>query len=224
MAFFPEIKRSTFIPLAGLAVAAYYLLVLLPLARRSHYLDGPLQTNWQKLAASLEQTNARAIDFLRITNQLYETRQALRQLAEAKKEVITRIEMGPTVRAHMEAPFQLVDYENERSKQADALGKLAKQQGVAVDPSVFASFPGHSAVVRQPTLLWPALTLVENLLTTALRCKVAALHSLDVSLSLTNSPASHDSMRLAEVPLQLEFTGPVPNVANFLLSLPLRAE
>ena len=58
MAFVPEMRRSTIIPLAGLAVAAYYLLVLLPLARRSHHLDAPLQSGWQKLAASLEQTNA----------------------------------------------------------------------------------------------------------------------------------------------------------------------
>ena len=70
MALLPEMKRSSMVPLAALAVAAYYLFILLPLARRSHNLDTPLQSGWQKLAASLEQTNARAIDFVRITNQL----------------------------------------------------------------------------------------------------------------------------------------------------------
>ena len=40
---FSEYQRRGLIPLAGLALAAYYSFVILPLARKAQSLDGPLQ-------------------------------------------------------------------------------------------------------------------------------------------------------------------------------------
>ena len=153
---FSEYQRRGIVPLAGLALAAYYLFVLLPLARRAESLDEPLQKAWQKLSVSLDQTNATAIDFLHITNQLSETRQALLILENAKQQATARLQLGAAVRAKMHADFELVEYENERSRQLEELGNLAKQQQVAVEPAVFASFPEHTADVKQPALLWAA--------------------------------------------------------------------
>ncbi len=48
---FREYQRRGIVPLAGLALAAYYLFVLLPLARQAESLDEPLQKAWQKLSA-----------------------------------------------------------------------------------------------------------------------------------------------------------------------------
>src|SRR6266705_5349233 len=110
-----EYKRRSILPLAGLALAAYYLIVLLPLSRRAKELDAPLQNAWQKLSASLDQTNVIAIDFLRITNQLAETRQAITLLENAKQKAAARLELGATVRKRMNEPFKLVDYQIERS-------------------------------------------------------------------------------------------------------------
>jgi hypothetical protein len=124
----------------------------------------------------------------------------------------------------MQAPFQLVEYESERSKLADSLSKLAKEQAVKIEPAVFAGFPELTADVRQPSLLWPALAMIDTLLSTAARCKVASLHTLEVPLPLTTLPPSNTSTRVAEVPLVLEATGNVTSVAQFLLSLPLRRE
>ena len=121
---FSEYQRRGVVPLAGLALAAYYLFVLLPLARWAESLDEPLQKAWQKLSISLDQTNATAIDFLHITNQLSETRQALLILENAKQQATARLQLGPAVRARMHADFQLVDYENERSRQLDELSNL----------------------------------------------------------------------------------------------------
>jgi hypothetical protein len=224
MRFLRELKRSTIIPLAALGLGAFYLFVLVPLSRRANHLDTPLNEAWHKLAVSLEQTNATAIDFLRITNQLYETRQALKQLDAAKKQAVARLELGATVRARMQSPFQLFEYEEERSSRADALRKLAKQQAVTIEPAVFAGFPEHTADVRQPTLLWPALSMIEGLLGAAIRSKVATVHTLEAPLKLTQPPPGYGGSRLAEVPLQLEVTGPVSSVARFILSLTLRAD
>src|SRR5437867_3516339 len=117
MSPFREYRRRSFLPLAGLALAAYFFFALLPLGRRAQSLDAPLQKAWQKLAASLDKDHPASIDFLHVTNQLAETKQAQALLESAKQKAMARLELGPAVRAKMNGPFQLVDYENERSKQ-----------------------------------------------------------------------------------------------------------
>ena len=221
---FTEYQRRGIVPIAALVLGAYYLFVMLPLARRAESLNEPLQKAWQKLSVSLDQTNATAIDFLHITNQLSETRQALLFLDNARQQTTARLQLGASVRAKMRSDFMLVEYENERSRQMEELGNLAKQLQVAVDPSVFASFPTNTADVKQPALLWAALSLTDTLLQTALRSKVAAIHSLDVPPVLTNAPPTNSLERLAEIPLQLEFTGSAASALTLLQCLPLRAD
>jgi len=223
---FQEYRRRSTIPLVLLGLAAYYLFIFLPLGRRAQSLDAPLQKAWQKLAISLdpEHTNTVTIDFLRITNQIGETRQALIVLENAKRQATTRLQLAPTLRARMNAPFQLVEYQNERSKQLDELGTAAKQMQVTVEPAVFAGFPEHTADVRQPALLWAALSAIDGLLRTAFQCKVTAIHSLEVPLVLTNAPATNGTDRVAEIPLQVEFTASAGSATRLLQCLPLRAE
>ena len=221
---FSEYQRRGIVPLAGLVLAAYCLFVLLPLARRTGSLDEPLQKAWQKLSLSLDQTNTAAIDFLHITNQLSETRQAWLILENAKKQATARLQLGAAVRARMQAEFALVEYENERSKLVEELSKLAKQEQVAVEPAAFANFPEHTADVKQPNLLWAALSLTDGLLRTAIRSKVSVIHSLDLPPVLTNAPPTNSLERLAEISLQLEFTSNAGGVGRLLQALPLRAD
>jgi hypothetical protein len=224
MASFQEYKRLLLIPMAGLALTLYFLLYYVPLARRVNSLDAPLQKAWRKLSVSLEQTNATTIDFLQLSNQLAETRQALAILENAKKEAAMRLQLGAALQNKLNAPFQLVDYENERSKKMDELDKKSRDQKITVEPAVYVGFPEHTADTTEPFLLWPALSLTDDLLQTALRCKVAAIHSLDVSLPLTNTPNAEIGMRWSEIPLQLEFTASADNAVKFIQSLPLRAQ
>ena len=220
---YQEYKRRSFVPLIGLALALYYGLVFVPLQRRAESLDAPLLRDWQKLSNSLGQTNLPALDFLHITNQLAETRRALAQLESAKKTAAARLELGASVRARLNAPFQLVEYENERSKLIEALARLAKDQQVTVEPAVLNGLPEHTADMEQPASLWAALAMVDNLLTSALRAKIAALHSLQVPLSLAGA-ASESAGHWIEIPLQLEFTGSAANAGRLIQSLPLRAD
>jgi hypothetical protein len=224
MSSFREYQRRCVVPFAGLALAAYYVFVFMPLGRKAHNLDAPLEKEWRTLSASLEQTNSLTIDFLHITNQLAETRQALTILENARQKAAPRLDPGPVVRARMNAAFELVDYENERSKEVDDLTRLAKQKEVTIEPAVYFGFPEHTAEIRQPRLLWPALAMADGFMRTAIQCKVAAIHSLAVPLAMTNFPAANGTERLAEIFLQVEFTGPVPSVGKVLQSLPLRGE
>jgi hypothetical protein len=224
MSSFREYRRRCVVPFAGLALAVYYIFVFMPLSRRARDLDLPLEKEWRTLAASVEQTNALMIDFLHITNQLAETRQALTILENVRQNAAPRLDPGPVVRARLNAPFELVDYQNERSKEVDDLVRLAKQKEVTVEPAVYFGFPEHTAEIKQPRLLWPALAMADGFMRTAIQCKVAAIHSLGVPLALTNFPSANGTERLAEIFLQVEFTGAVPNVGKVIQSLPLRGE
>src|SRR5437773_7709894 len=88
MPSFQEYRRLTVLPLTAVALAAYYLFFYLPLERRSRSLDAPLQQAWKKLAESVDQTNAVALDFAHITNQLAETRQALAIFENTKTKAV----------------------------------------------------------------------------------------------------------------------------------------
>ena len=224
MSSFREYRRRTLLPLAGLALLGYFLFFYLPLARRAASLDEPLQKAWRKLAASVDQTNATTLDLLRLTNQLNDTRQALAMVEATRKDAALRLDLSAELKAKMSGPFQLVDYQNERSKQIDELDKQAKEQKIAIDSAVFAGFPEHTVDTADPALLWPALTLTDDLLATAIRCKVSAIHSLEVPLNGTNSPGPDSSGRWDWIPLQLEFTASAASASQFVQSLPLRAE
>jgi len=187
MASYKELKRRSILPLAAAAVVLYYLLVFVPLSRRAKSIDEPLQKGWTKLAASLDQTNTNALDFNQITNQLNETRAELALLEDARKKVAARLDLIPELRARLTAPFQLVDYQNERGKQIDDLERQARQQQVNIDPVVYVGFPEHTADMTEPSLLWAALAFTDDLLESAVRCKIAAVHSLEVAIAATNS-------------------------------------
>ncbi len=224
MSSFREYQRRCVVPLAGLALTAYYIFVFMPLSRKAHNLDVPLEREWRTLSASLDQTNSATVDFLHITNQLAETRQALAILEAARQKAAPRLDPGPVIRTRLNAPFELVDYQNERSKEVDDLARLAKQKEVTVEPAVYFGFPEHTAEVKQPRLLWPALAMADGFMRTAIQCKVAAIHTVSVPLALTNFPSANGTERLAEIFLQVEFTGAVPNVGKVIQSLPLRGD
>jgi hypothetical protein len=221
---FQEYRRLSIIPLTALALGAYYLFVMIPLSKRTESLNEPLQKAWQGLAASLDQTNAIALDFQRITNQLNETKKALVIVENARSQATARLQFAEPIRSRMSEPFQLVEYQDERSKELDDLSALAKKHNTTVDPAVYAGFPDLTADVKQPALLWAALSLVDGLLRTAIQCDVAAIHNLETPIGLTNAPPTNGVDRLVEIPLQAEFTTTVPNATKLIQSLPLRAD
>ncbi len=229
-----EYKRRAILPFAGLVLAGYYVLVFLPLAHHTRGLDAPLQQQWNGLALSLGLTNTDTLDFQRITNQLSQTRQALARLQEARKKAAARFDLGSALRAKMNPPFQLYEFEYERGKRRDELAGLAKARQVALDAPVLDGLPEYTLDVRQPALLWPALAMVNGFLNLAVESKVSAIHCLESSLAFTNawtpssaSPSSSSgsaAARVAPIPFQVELTGPVAGVLRLLQGLPLREE
>jgi hypothetical protein len=143
----------------------------------------------------------------------------------ARQKAVDRLRLTDSLREQVAAPFRLVDYQNERSKQLDTLSKLAKQQGVTLEPGVLAGLPEHTADITQPELLWPGLSMISGVLNIALQCKVSAIHSLSASFVLTNTPVFGPGLlAVDELPFEVELTGPAEKVACMLQALPLRGE
>jgi hypothetical protein len=224
MASLHEYKRRIFLPACAVGLALLYTLAYLPLARQARAVDEPVEKAWKKLAAALGQTNATTLDFLYITNQLNETRQAIARLAEARTAAEARFQLPAPVRERLAAPFQLVEYQNELSKYVDDLSRRTKEQKITIDPVVFAGFPEHTADMQDPAVLWAALAFTGDLLDTALRCKVSALHSLEARVQRADPLPGGSPGRWVEIPIELEFTAPAASATCFVQSLPRRAE
>jgi hypothetical protein len=222
MASFQEYRRRSLIPLAGICLALYYVLVFVPLSHRSDNLDEPLDRAWNKLAASLEQTNATTLDFQAITNQLNEIYNELDAVKTVRQQVSARLQPSPALQSRLGAPFQLLEYQNERGKQLEELVQQGKARGVNVEPAVPAGYPEYTADMQEPALLWAALVFTEDLVDTALRCQLTSLHSLQVSLPATNSASPELPERWARILIQFDFTGAATNAMRLLAALPLR--
>ncbi len=218
---FREYKRRGLLPVLVVALALFYLLVSEPWALRSARLDEQLRKPWRTLATYVGQpTNATVLDFQQITNQLHETRQELNQLDTAKKEVLARFSLPPELKDRLSNEFRNASYERERTRRKGELEKNAKAQQVTLEDKVI--LPENNFELNEPRLLWPALDFADNLLDSAVKCKVSTIHLLEVTLSPTNSLRPDAATRWSKIPLELEFTAPAENALKFLQSLPLK--
>jgi len=219
-----ETRFRSILPLLAGGLGVLYLFVFLPLDRKAGSLDAPLEQSWQRLANALGHTNANRLDFYSLTNQLRETRNALVAFEVARKQARRRVELDAALREQLSEPFFLVDYKNEAGRRMEALARLAREQGVVLEPAVLIGFPGQSADMKEPALLWAELTFLDGMLTAAINAKVSTIHFIAAQMPLTNAPSAGNGRSVAELPLQIELTGPVGNVIRFLQTLPLRAD
>jgi hypothetical protein len=219
-----ETRYRSILPLLAGVLGAVYLFVFVPLDRQARSLDAPLEKAWRQLAAALGQTNVLKLDFVGLTNRLNETCAARTALEIARQQARSRVELDAVLRAQISVPFLLVDYQNEAGRRIGTLARLAKQEKVVLEPAVLAGFPEQSADMQEPALLWAELAFLDSLLTTAINAKVATIHFVAAQMPRTNAVPAINGLSLAELPLQIELTGPIANVARFLQTLPLRAD
>jgi hypothetical protein len=222
MASFREYRRRAILPFIGMGLAAYYLLVFLPLSKRAED-SAQLNKSWRELTASVGRTNAMALDFGHIHGQLEETRHALAALAKAESKTVARLQASADLRAQISSPFRLVDYQNEVSRHTDEVSREAALHKIQVSPVVYDGLPQHRVDITEPALLWAALRMAEDVMDTALACRVKAIYYLDMPITFTNM-LSTETSKWAEMSLTIEFVSSAPAAAKFLQSLPLRAE
>ena len=223
-----EVKRrrvQRFLMLGGVGLALYFLAVYRPLSRHAARLDEPLMGYWRDLGALTLPTKGFTGQVLpRIVEALQQVQSSLVTLDKAGQSITTLLQLDPVVRAKLGEPFQLIDFQNERQLQLEELGKLAGQQQVRLDPGVAAGFPEYTTDRQQPALLWAQLTLLRHLLVGAVNAKVTVVTGVKLPPIQFHASRTNSRDFLAEVPLQIELSGPAPAVIRFLQSLPLRTE
>jgi hypothetical protein len=210
--------------LVGLGLVLYYGLVFRPVSQRAADLDAPLVSVWHQLVkANLEHSAVEGLDLEKIEASLEQVRSSFQELEEAARTVSERIGFDPEVQAKLHQPLQLVQFQNERQQIIEDLTRMARRQKVNLAPAVLENFPEYTAEQRQPALLWAQLAVLHHLLATAILCNIPGIQSVELLPLQTHRPGGASST-LHQIPVQLELTGPMPAAAQFLLSLPLRAE
>jgi hypothetical protein len=211
--------------LAAAVLGAYTWLIYQPLSRQAAELDQPLIAIWKELAeVSLVAPAPMGDQLPQIDAVLEQVRNSLESLGQTRAALAARIDPGAHLAARVRAPFQLIDFQNERQLLTEQLLRLARQQKVTVDPGLTAGFPEYMVDRPQPALLWAQLSLLRHTLTGAINSGVStipAVRSPVIEFSWTGSSTREF---LAEIPLELELVGSSPAVARFLESLPLRSD
>lgn len=209
----------------GLALAAYCLLVYLPLQDRNATLDEPLRNARKNLVTiNVENPFVGGLEPDRIADTLARMDRDLDSLKRSERAILARVQLDAPTRAKMRAPFQLIDYQNERQLRIEELSALAKKQGVALEPAVFAGFPEFVADRPEPGLLWAQLNVVSHLVGAAIQAKVTTIHAITSPTPEGLRFADGGGVFLDVIPIRIETSGPADALAHFLRILPLRSE
>ncbi len=210
---------------AVLLLGVYYLTVFQPLARRARLADKPVVAEWDRFVSSNRTSLACAgVPVDDYANRLQQLHLAATNLATAEQLVRRRIQLPPPVKAAMSGAFYLIDLQNERQRLTEQMLSLAKQRGVAVEaaaPRGLAVDADYSVDMPNPALLWARLHFSNQLLLTAIECKVTGLRALTQLPDLNYRSAVDGTPFLEELPMRLELSGPTEAVNRFLTALPL---
>jgi hypothetical protein len=215
-------RTQAILSLATLALGLYAVLVYRPLSHRAAALDEPLRTLWLKVAdATLDAGEPGGAELSRIDAALQQAQSSLAALDRARAMLEARLDPGEELIQRLRAPFRLVEFQNERQLVIEDLTRLARQHQVKLEPGVAAGLPEYTADRTDPELLWAQLSLLHQTL-------VAAVLNNVTSLQVVQSPRIElrrsASGTLAEIPVELELTGPAPAAARLLETLPLRSD
>jgi hypothetical protein len=208
--------------LLGFALAAYYVAVFRPLCQRSAALDQPLIATWNRFAATNDLSPVvRGLNLDNHDQRLRQLQGQARSLEAASALVQQRIVWPEAVQAKLAAPWQLIDFQDERYQRIQALAALARDRKLALEAGATNGFPEYAADMALPTLLWPRLHMADQLLLTAVHCQVRSLRNLQQLPTESHRYARREQVFLMELPMRLELTGSMDAVTRFLAALPL---
>jgi len=210
--------------LSTLLLVIYYGLVYRPLVKQAAALDAPLTNIWLKLSTAPVNPTPTGPDLGSIHRNYQSARNSLEALHRAGRTTSARLALDAETRRRINEPFQLLDYRNERQNRVADLERLARQQEVIIERSVFDAFPEYTAEVQKPELLWAQLEAAHQLLSTAVHCKVRAVSRMQLSAIPTPAPFETEETTLQELSVRVELVGSMAAVGQLLSSLPRRAD
>lgn len=209
---------------AAVGLVLYYWIGYRPLADRSESLNQPLAQAWKKLHAADSGAGGDHLDLFKIEREWRETQNALQKLQQAENVISTNLALASALRAKINEPFQLIDFQIEEQYRFEELSHLAAQNQVTLPPALFDGFPAYTADKAQPGFLWAQLFFLDRLLTTAVEAKVSQIQSISLPLISGHQLASTNRPFLYEIPVRMEVVGSVESISRLLARLPQREE
>lgn len=208
--------------LGTLVLAILYFAGYRALNHRAEALDRPLRAAWESFAATNQSSEATAgLSLDQLPEALAALQHSATELAELRGRVAGRVRLPAAWWEQIRAPFQILEFENERTRLAEALVALARSRKIALEPGVTNGLPVRTPDIAEPGLLWARLAFARELLLAALHCQVGAVREL-AQLPAVSHRSLWDGRRLyEELPMRLEVVGAMDAVGRFLTSLPL---
>jgi hypothetical protein len=211
--------------LLGLCLAVYHVAVYRPLCRRAGEIDRPLAETWGRLLEISPHAKSLGTGYVhRIEMGLAEALASSQALDEVRRRALVRIELDGSIRARMDQPFQLIEFQNERQVRLEELARLAGQAKVGLGSGVAEGFPEYAAGRPDPTLLWPQLAVAHHLVAAAIQSQVSTVAVVRLPPMMFHGAQTNPSQWLVEIPVEMEVAGPAPAISRMLELLPLRAE
>ncbi len=219
-----RLRFSEATALLTLLLALVFVLGFEPVARRASLMDQPLRHAWEAFARTNQSSLATAgVPEDRLPARLEAIQATATELDDLRRLAFQRIELTPEVADRIQAPFQLIDFDNERLRIADELAALGKAKKVPIQPAALGGLPRYPSE-SAPAFLWPRLHIAQQALLTAAHCEVAGILELSQLPPVTHRSPMDGRRLYEELRMRLEVAGAAEPLGRFLTSLPLRGE
>jgi hypothetical protein len=203
---------------ACIALGIGYWFASQSLARTATALDRPLTNAVRQVNLALDRNPLlRGLDGAGREERLRSLDIAAANLRAAGQQAGERSAVDPELRARLQEPFQLFEFENSRAQMIAELRRLAGSKRVTVPPAVLNSYPEFVGGLARPSLLWAQLSLVNQVMLSATLQQPRHITAAE-SLPLRIHSPDPTRPSLDELRVRLEFFGSMESVQGFLLS------
>lgn len=210
--------------LACLALGLCYWLGNKTLHRQSAALDKPLANAAQQLDDVADRDPLlQQLATVAREEGIESIETAANNLNAAARLARQRTDLDPALRARLQEPFQLIDFENSRAEMIVNLRRLAATRKVSVSPAALAGYPEYVGGLPKPSLLWAQLSIVNQVLVTAVSQQPRLITTAESLPPRPHSPDPTQPATLDELSVRLELFGSMDAAQRFLQSLPLRS-
>lgn len=217
-------RTQTVLIVGGLLLALCYFFLYRPLSKSSEALDDPLIGLWQQLVrTNAQDQTVEGLDADDILATLQSAQLSRVRFDAIRQALLERLELEPAMVRKLSESFQLIDFQNERQARIAELSRLAKLRAVELDTNVFEKFPNYPVDHGVPVLLWAQLVLCESVLRTAIDCGNSGVSRVEAQPIPKVSTGMDTDIYFQEIPVEVELTGSMPAVSQFLASLPMRS-
>lgn len=200
-----------------LAAGLYYLVVTVPLILNERELDEELVDAVERLAAAGSGMNTaevmRNIELLQADIDAF---------AAIGTDPARTIQFSPEVEEMLGRQFHLIDFDRSKFRAVDRIRSLSREHQVDLFDDWEKKLPSFTS--QPPYQLWAQLTVMDQLLRTAIGGGVASIDGAEIILTEGNGGLPDGEAQEREVSVRMQLTGKMEAIHSIIMMLPLNGE